>query len=351
MTDEIQSSIDSLRKNPLSVLSGQTFSMDSFKPGDEYGIARLFYAVYGDQYPVTDYYIPERILQLCHEQRICPALCRTSDGNIVAYGAFYRSSPPYPRLYEVGQYIVLPNYRSLGISSLINSYLYESVLPLIQADGIFGEAVTNHTITQRFDKNVNMTDYALELSLFPPGKGRDGAVGRVSCLFQFIIVHDREHTVHVPAHYRNEIEFLVGDADFRRHFCLSSSPLPKDILTRYQDSIFPGTGTARFVFHECGADFVSVADRLEEHALRKGCVTFQAFFNLADAGVVESVEILRRRGWFMGGYLPRWFDSDGWLMQKVLEPPDFDAMKLHTPKAKEIQKRVRKAYEASSCFC
>jgi hypothetical protein len=29
------------------------------------------------------------------------------------------------------------------------------------------------------------------------------------------------------------------------------------------------------------------------------------------------VDILRRKGYFLGGSLPRWFDEDGLLMQKV----------------------------------
>jgi hypothetical protein len=32
-----------------------------FHPADALGIARLFYAVYGDAYPIDTYYIPERL--------------------------------------------------------------------------------------------------------------------------------------------------------------------------------------------------------------------------------------------------------------------------------------------------
>ena len=342
--------VSQFRRSPLDVPSGQDFSVALFQPGDELGIARLYHAVYGEEYPVEDYYIPERILELNQNKGLCSAVCRSSDGNIIGHGALYRSSPPYPRLYEVGQYLVLDNYRKSGVASKINECVHFSISTQIPADGIFGEAVTNHTITQYFDIQVNMTDYALELSLLSPGSGREGASGRVSCVLQFKTISDREHTVFIPAIYKTEIDFLLKDSDFVRMIQISEAPLPQNHRTNCQVRNFTGAGTSRMTFHQLGSDFAAVAGELEISAIRNGCVTLQAFLNLSDPAVGAAVDLLMSRGWFMGGYLPRWFDTDGFLMQKILETPDFDSIRLLSPKARDFLEIVKGEYEAVKLF-
>lgn len=111
--------------------------------------------------------------------------------------------------------------------------------------------------------------------------------------------------------------------------------------TVHQVQAFPGTGTARFLFPSLGADFPRVLERLESEALREGCVTLQAFLNLGQANVGGAVEGLCAGGWILGGYLPRWFDSDGLLMQKILGRPDYTAIKLHNNKAQTLLEWIR----------
>ncbi|MEI8191903.1 MAG: hypothetical protein WCI75_19490, partial [candidate division NC10 bacterium] len=67
----------------------------------------------------------------------------------------------------------------------------------------------------------------------------------------------------------------------------------------------------------------------------------QFFLNLEVAWIGDAVSILRERGYFFGGYLPRWFDSDGFLLQKVTHPPNFDGIRLHSAKAQRLLDCVR----------
>ncbi len=48
------------------------------------------------------------------------------------------------------------------------------------------------------------------------------------------------------------------------------------------------------------------------------------------SGEYSVVDILRRKGYFLGGLLHRWFDEDGLLMQKLLCPPDLDGIHLQS---------------------
>lgn len=55
--------------------------------------------------------------------------------------------------------------------------------------------------------------------------------------------------------------------------------------------------------------------------------------------------MLRDRGYFFGGALPRWFDSGGMLMQKVRCSPDFEDIVLDSDDAKKLLEIVEEDWE------
>ena len=58
------------------------------------------------------------------------------------------------------------------------------------------------------------------------------------------------------------------------------------------------------------------------------------------------VDCLRRRGYFLGGLLPRWFDSDGLLMQKTAARPGWEDMQIYFERAQKIAALARADWEA-----
>jgi len=55
----------------------------------------------------------------------------------------------------------------------------------------------------------------------------------------------------------------------------------------------------------------------------------------------QAVDILRDAGYFFGGALPRWFDGDGLLMQKLDCPPYFEGLILESDFAKELLEIIK----------
>jgi hypothetical protein len=53
------------------------------------------------------------------------------------------------------------------------------------------------------------------------------------------------------------------------------------------------------------------------------------------------VDLLRQKRYFFGGVLPRWFDQDGILMQKLIGSPDFDKIRLHSERSHKILEMVK----------
>ena len=110
-------------------------------------------------------------------------------------------------------------------------------------------------------------------------------------------------------------------------------------------TIFDFARVARIAVHEAGDDFETHLRVLEHKAQAQKVVVFQVWLNLAQPWVGETVESLRGMGYFFGGALPRWFDVDGLLMQKLLCPPDFDFIQLYTDEAKDLLEVIRKDWQ------
>ena len=331
----------------IAVEPGQKFAVDRFRPEDARGIAHLFFSEYGAAYPIETYYHPERIIEENANGNIHSVVARTPKGDIIGHMALYRSSPPHPNLYEIGQGIVLPAYRTTFAAYKINQYIGENLAPAIRPDGIFGEAVTHITATQKSSALIGMKDVALEIDLMP-AEAYDKAQcasGRVSCVILFRSFADRPHEAFIPSVYRQEIEYLLSDVDICRTLTPSCGAFPEGSSSQVAVRFFSHAGVGRFNAVSAGSDFETLVEKLEAEGAVKGAKVLQYFLNLAEPWVGAAVECLRKRGYFFGGYVPRWFNTDGLLMQKISTSPDFSAIRLHSAKAKTLLELVRSDWQ------
>ena len=328
----------------IPIEAGQKFQVDAFKEADALGIANLFYTVYGADYPFDTYYIPEKIIAENRCGNLHSVVARTPGGDIIAHGAIFRSSAPCPNLYELGQYIVLKHYRDSFAAYKINQYIADTLLKAVNPDGLFGEAVCNHTTTQKAAALIGMKDMALEVGLMPSEtyrKEKNGAENRVSCLIQFMSCHDKPLTVFVPPAYREEAEFVFDGPDFTRTFTDSIEPIPPDVVSNYTTMSFPFAGVVRTNIEAAGKDTVAIIDDIERQAVAKGMEVLQFFLNLAMPWSGKIVDIFRDRGYFSGGYIPRWFDTDAILMQKNRTVPNFENIALYSSRAQTLKAFVQ----------
>ena len=89
-------------------------------------------------------------------------------------------------------------------------------------------------------------------------------------------------------------------------------------------------------------------ETIEDDLAAQSLTVFQAWLPLAEPWCAEAVDILRNRGWFLGGVLPRWFDSDGVMMQKIRHRPAWEAIQIHFDRAARLLEMVRGDWEAVS---
>lgn len=322
------------------------YAVDLFRPEDAQGVVRLFQAVYGDDYPVKIYYNPEKLTEANRTGDCHSVVARTADGQIVGVHHLIRSGLG-DFLYEWGAGLVLPEYRSRGITESIARHLMQVVVPGLGIEEVFGEPTCAHVTMQKLCAGIGFIDTALELCLVPANlyDRTKPASERMSTLLQFHCFKPRPHTVFLPRVYEDGLRFLYSALDDERTLVPAAEVRPEAPPSELRMQIFDAAQVARIAIPHAGQDLASRLAELEREALSKDVLVLQVWLKLDNPGVAAAVDALRSRGYFLGGVLPRWFDTDGLLMQKVRCSPGFESLSLYTDRAREILQMVTKDWE------
>jgi len=321
----------------------EAFTVDHFRPEDAEGIVRLFHAVYGEHYPIRLFYDPEAICKANAEGRYISIVARTSAGEIIGANNLYPSAC-CRSLYESGVGLVLKEYRSFGVNKRILGYLYDDFIPRHPPiEEVFGEAVCNHPYMQKAIPVSRFVETAIEVALMPAeAYAKEGsAKGRVATLIAFRCYRPKPHRIYLPLPYEETLRWIYGRLDDTREIVPAGSESTGGGESRARMEVFDFARLVKIAVEEIGADLGTRIDALEREAVGRQAVVFHAWLNLAQPRVGRAVEILRERGYFFGGALPRWFDSDGLLMQKLLCPPDFEAIVLESDFAKALLEVIK----------
>ncbi len=344
-----------MKEQDKAMPSGQeAFEVGYFRPEDAEGIVRLFQAVYGEHYPVRLFYDPAAIIAANREGRYYSIVARTASGKVIGTSHLYPSAP-FRSLYESGVGLVLKEYRNSGANTRMLRHVYEEFLPGKEnVEEVFGEAVCNHPFMQKAIAPFRFVETAIEVALMPAEAytREKSATGRVATLTAFRCYRPKPHRIFLPAAYDGMLCRIYGRLDDARDLESSAEAIPAGAATRAEVEVFDFARVARITVHEIGGDFPGCLAGLEARGREKHVVVFQVLLNLTTPWVGEAVEHLRQTGYFFGGALPRWFDGDGLLMQKLLCPPDFEGIVLESDFAKGfltvIQEDWKRAQSAGS---
>lgn len=307
-----------------------------FRPHDAEGITALFRSVYGEEYPAKLVYSATELIAAFERKENIPIVARTNDGRIVAHEALYRSSPN-PRVYEAGQGLVALEWRGSGISARMNDYLLNTLIPGLDVDAVFGEAVCNHVYMQKGWGRFGTIETGIEVDLMPQeAYAAEGSVtGRVATLFMFRNYRKRKQTVYLPCLYRDQLEFIYSALPDLPEFKAGRNGLPLE-PSRMETQIFDFARVARMTIKSPGADFEAAFADQQKVLVNQGMIVLQVWLDLSCPFIDKVVEILRRYGYFFGGLLPAWFGTDGLLMQKIMERPNWEEISLYSDRAKAI---------------
>jgi hypothetical protein len=326
-----------------SIVTEQQIEVGLFRPEDAKGIVQLFRAVYGEGYQIKVIYDEKVLTDANAHGEYYSIVARTQAGKVVGVQHLYRSAP-YKSLYELGAGLVMKEYRQFGVNKRMLQFVFDDWVP--NQGGIeqtFGEAVCNHPHMQKAMSPFSHVETALEVALMPSeayDKERSAA-GRVAALFASRCYKPKPHGVFLPPAYETELRWIYSRLDDSRDLSLGEKSLPANLSSKAEMTVFDFARVARIAIYEAGHDLAEYLTNLENQALDQKAVVIQVWLKLSDPWSGPAVDILRSKGYFFGGVLPRWFDEDGLLMQKLVCEPDFDGIQLYSDEAKEILSIVK----------
>ena len=321
---------------------GQPWDVDLFRPEDAEGVVKLFHTVYGDGYPVRTFIDPALLIEENRTGRTISSVARTPKGEIVGHNALFNSAP-WDRLKESGAGLVHPLYRGgKGLFTKMIVHGQDVAAKKFGVQAIFGESVCNHLFSQRSTNSLGWIAAALEVDLMPAAAySKEGsAAGRVSAVLTSKNLISRPHAVYLPERYAEALNFIYQGLDDPRELRVSTEA-PPEADTEIGAKVYDFAQVARMTVSQVGRGFPATFDAEEKKALAQGVRVIQVWLKLTWPWVGRIVEELRGRGFFLGGVLPRWFDADGLLMQKLLDPPGWDAIQMELERSLKIKEMVK----------
>jgi hypothetical protein len=169
--------------------------------------------------------------------------------------------------------------------------------------------------------------------------------GRVSSFFGLKTLKPVSHTVHLPPVYQEFLSFMYEEFDQPRQLETAREKPAHGLLSDISGEIYQDAGVTRITVRRLGQDFPSALGAWEAKAAHQEVVAYQIWLSLAEPWVGWAVDRLRERGYFLGGVLPRWFDNDGLLMQRLVNPPDWDAMQILLDRSREIAGYIKEDWQ------
>jgi len=316
----------------------QQYTITAVSQANAANVATVFRAIYCDKYPVRYVYHANQVMQEINDKRLAAALAFDESGTPVGYVSMYKCAPN-PRLWEGGNLLVVPGHSNGNLASMMMQYYLEPQnLPEQLSDGIFGEAVCHHYFTQMNCSKAGFSDCALALEQMDSSSfiEHQPETDRVACLLQFREQSEPHEPVYLPDCYDTILRHLLAPLRYRR-FLSSNAPLPDTGVIKKTDCYYESAGTWRVSVSSIGNNWTVFLDDLLNEARTLEVKTIQIILSASLPYTGQAVESMRQKGFFLGGIYPRWFGSDGIMMQLLLDrEPDFKGIKLYSPAAKTL---------------
>jgi serine/threonine-protein kinase RsbW len=320
------------------------------KPDDAAEVSKTIYKTYGYTYPHDYVYYPEKIIALNESGQVFSAVAIAGDEEIAGYGVF-QIWEENPKIVEMAQGVVKPEFRSLGCFNKITRYLLDEVKSR-GIQGAFGEAVTNHTVSQHAIHGFGFKDCALRLGVVPPNTMFKGMTGKIphklSLLVQFLYLQQKPAkalTVYAPDHHKNMIAALYKEMGIRSKIKKAAPAKTKKTAATSIVKIrqIASMRYARMIIEGYGRNIVSELRSKVKEICRQKNETINLFLNLSDPLTGTYAPQFEKLGFFFAGILPGGFNNGDALILQYLNnvPIDYDAIQVKSAIAQKLLAYVR----------
>lgn len=326
------------------------YNIRQAKPGDAAAIVRLFREIYGEAYPHADMYCEEALQESIRTQNVRALLGVDADDWPQGYFARERTAPNQ-EIWEEKGLVVTPAYKRTQLGMDLMSQMQEAGFS--HDSGVFSFPVCYQYFSQLACVKHGRSDVALCLEMVDASifKEREAGEGRVACLLNFSeYAPPHEGPIYLPELYDAVLRDLAAPLQ-ERVFKKAAGALPAAGRTCLHELSQPEAGNWSINVQEIGSDWPQRLEEWLSQAQRKQVTSLRFVLNAQKPSVGAAVESLRQHGFFFGGLAPRWFGSDGILLQKIFhKEPDFEGIRLYSRQARELCSFIRADREAVSIY-
>ncbi len=163
------------------------------------------------------------------------------------------------------------------------------------------------------------------------------ASGRVSALLNFEKTAESSRTVYVPSKHKEHYEYIYEPLKLDRTKAGSK--------TTALNQFFEFANTSRVTINDIGSDFSSYISGIENEADANGGIVFQYWLPLDSPHIEFTLSALQEKGYFFGGILPLWNNTDSLLMQKIKSDVDWNSQRIFSDRGEKIVGIVRNEME------
>ena len=328
--------------DPIPSTTASDYVVTPITAADAEDVAKLIYRTYGYTYIKEELYYPNKIELALERDEKFGVIARTRKGEAVGYFAVLRTTDS--RIGEVGEAVVSVGHRRLGVMTM----MLQALIQMSQERkllGLFGEAITVHTISQRVNSKFNFCSTALLLGAFPSAiyKGLDERYQQdVSIIIDFLPFHTgKTLTRYLPEAYAPLLRDLYHTLGLRVR---AGTPrlLPLREATDLDLKISFEYRHALFIVRDYGEDFEErIAWKL--HSLHmKDIRSFYIDLPLHHPGTPAVINLLWAFGFVFSGLMPLFHQQRDYLrLQRITRKLNFDEIYVHSHMAERIKARIQ----------
>ncbi len=316
---------------------------------DVVGVARLYFRTYGYTKLLTPWvYDPELFAQLIDSGRHLAAVAQTEAGRIVGHVGLTREAADR----HVGcadTLAVEPAFRKRGIVGTMMPHFGQHLVTS-GVTGVYGEAVTMHTASQRVALDNGGSETGVLLGRQPPEVSLEG-FDAVDARRALVLVYQRllpldAAEVFVPPVYAEIVGEIYSNAHLNRSVAQASAREPNDLppASVFDIEFWSAQRTARILVSSYGQDFLPVLQDLFHRLDRDGYELHLLDLPLADPATAHFGSGLGELGVCFNGVMP---DDEGdlLLLARCVGDVDVDSIQVASDFGARMRDFVVRDYE------
>jgi anti-sigma regulatory factor (Ser/Thr protein kinase) len=322
------------------------FTVREMEPSEAIEVSRTVYRAYGYSYAYEHAYYPDRLVELIRSGQVYIAVAVTPSGEIAGHCALIMKEQA-PRIAELGFGAVKPLFRSQRVFTQLTDHLIRKARSK-GLMGVYGEAVTNHTFSQKTGRSLGLRDCALMVGYVPASVSFKGINERLpnreSLIVHFLYIEEPQPVrIYPPQHHKEMILNLYQNlgmapevAESQAHHAEPSDAVVTTTASRAK-------GSAEIHIRRFASNIVpEIRARLKELCLKHTDI-IHLYLNLGDPGAAAYCSYLEEMGFFFSGILPGGSQGDALILQYLNNVSiDYDKIRMASETAKDLLSYVRR---------